>query len=552
MSTSNPGKLYVQKFLLWMRHVRKRADYVARPKVWILSAILGVVVGYGMVGFARGIHFLTEVFYGVGPQTLASGARGLDPARSWIAPVIGGLLVGALLYLGKRMKWLPEAKCQGVAEVIEARAGPPGHISFRGGMTNTVVAAVALGSGASAGREGPAVLFSGTMATVMSEKFKVSGTDARTLIGCAAAAAVAASFNAPIAGVLFALEVVLGNYALSIFGPVALASAIGAMISRFHLGDAHAFAIPEYGDPKAYEVPLAALLGIVCGAVSFAFLQLNAAARVSMRRFLVRYKKVEPAMLPVIAGAIVGTIAIFFPEILGVGYETTSKAISGEYALPVLTILLILKIFATVVCLTCRFGSGVFSGGLFLGAISGAAFGATLGLIMPGASADPAFYAMIGMGAVSGAIIGAPISTTLIVFELTGDYEMTIALMVAVGIATLISQLSFGSSWFHWQLNQRGYDLSEGPQGVILQTIRVRDVMRPMTDDSQPLDAEKPRLRANQTLGEALARMSDLNLDGMPVVSTEDKSKIIGYVTQIKALNVYNRALVDSHIEHHR
>ena len=156
------------------------------------------------------------------------------------------------------------------------------------------------------------------------------------------------------------------------------------------------------------------------------------------------------------------------------------------------------------------------------------------------------------MGAVSGAIIGAPISTTLIVFEITGDYEMTAALMIAVGIATVMAQSFFGSSWFHYQLNQRGYDLSDGPQGVILQTIRVRDVMRPMPDEAAPLEDEAPRLIANQSLGEALAQMNDAQLDGMPVVADRDDSKIIGTLTQIRALRTYNAALVESHIEHHR
>ena len=211
MATSNPGKLYVQKFLLWLRHIRKRADYIARPKVWLVAGLIGVFVGYGMVGFAIGISWLTEFAYGVTPDKLASGAGNLDRFRVWMVPVIGGCLVGALLYFAKRMTWLPEAKCQGVAEVIEARAGPPGHISFRGGMTNTLVSIVALGTGAAAGREGPAVLLSGTIATVFSEKLGLSGKDARTMLGCGAAAAVAASFNAPIAGILFALEVVLGN-----------------------------------------------------------------------------------------------------------------------------------------------------------------------------------------------------------------------------------------------------------------------------------------------------------------------------------------------------
>jgi CIC family chloride channel protein len=159
---------------------------------------------------------------------------------------------------------------------------------------------------------------------------------------------------------------------------------------------------------------------------------------------------------------------------------------------------------------------------------------------------------MIGMGAVSGAIIGAPISTTLIVFELTGDYTMTASLMLAVGLATVITQIFFGTSWFHFQLNQRGYDLSEGPQGVILQTIRVRDVMRPVPATAAPIEEDAPRLTPGQTLGEALAEMSRLDLNAMPVTKSRDDHQLLGTLTQIRALRSYNKALVDSHIEHHR
>ncbi|GGC96572.1 chloride channel protein [Aquisalinus flavus] len=539
------------RLLLWLRHARQRAYQLANYKVWILSALIGVVVGYGVIGFSLAIDWMSALSYGEGRIAMASGIRDLNPARAWIVPVVGGVAVGALLYIAKQLKWLPEVKFQGVAEVIEARAGPPGHVSFRAGMVNTAAAVVALGSGASAGREGPAVLLGGAISTAMSERWGLSGKDARTLLGCGAAAAVAASFNAPIAGMLFALEVILGNYALSVFGPVALSSITAAVIARIHLTDVRAFVIPLYGDSGPWDIPFSAALGIVCGLVAFCFLLLTSSLQLWVRRQVVRFK-VEQALLPPIAGMLMGTIALFYPEVLGVGYEATTEAIQGSYTLAMLTILLIVKLGATAVCLSCRFGTGVFSGGIFFGAISGAAFGAVLGIFIPGLSADPTFYAMVGMGAVSGAILGAPISTTLIVFELTGDYQMTVALMIAVGIATLISQTFFGSSWFHWQLGQRGYDLSEGPQGMILQTIRVRDVMRSMPEDSSPLEEGVARLRPDHSLGEALARMRDHDRDGMPVTDIDDRSKVIGYITQVRALAVYNRALIESNIEHHR
>ncbi|MEL7488456.1 MAG: chloride channel protein, partial [Pseudomonadota bacterium] len=254
--------------------------------------------------------------------------------------------------------------------------------------------------------------------------------------------------------------------------------------------------------------------------------------------------------LPPIGGAVVGLIGAAHPEIFGVGYEAVTRALSGDYSVSLLATLLALKIIATGVTVSCRFGGGVFSPGLVIGVFAGAAFGGLINAWFPDFAAGSTYYAMIGMGAAAGAVIGAPISTTLIVFELTGDYTMTTSLMVAVALATLVTQALAGKSFFHWQLSRRGYDLSEGPQGVILQTIRVRDVMDAMPQEA-PLPKDASRLEVGQSLGRALATLENLNEPGLPVVDPGEPSAVIGYLSRVKALGAYNRALVDSHIEHH-
>ncbi len=536
---------------LWLRHVRKRSRGITNPRLWIAAALIGLVVGYGVVGFIWGIDFLTQIFFGTSQDAMATGLRDSSALRTFLAPVIGSILVALLIAFGRRMEFLPRARCMGVAEVIEARAGPPGHLSFRGGLLNTVITALTLGSGASAGREGPAVLMGGAVATAFHEKLGLRGKYARTLIGCGAAAAVAASFNAPIAGVLFALEVILGNYALSVFGPVALSSVIATVITRIHLSHVHAFVIPEYGASGIYDVPLSIILGLVCGIIAFGYMQSLASSQNWVKKFTRRYR-LDPVLLVPLAGLFMGFMALFVPEIVGVGYEATSAALNGLYGLGELGAFLLLKIIATIICLAFGYGTGIFSGGIYFGAMAGAAFGLIVAMLLPGLTADAAFYAMIGMGAVSGAILGAPISTTLIIFELTGDYQMTLNLMIAVGIATMLARVAFGSSFFHWQLNQIGYDLSEGPHGVILQTIRVRDVMRPVPADSEPLDDGQPRLRLSDSLGNALAKMRLHGLEAMPVVDDEKRRKLVGYLTEARALAAYNEALVEADIEHHK
>ena len=535
----------------WLKNTAARAEALSDLKVWGLAILTGIVTGYGVLAFSIAIEWITQFAYGTPSETLAEGARELEPFRAFIVPALGGVIVGLGLYIKRRIGLINDVRMQGVAEVIEARARPPGAISLRGGQINTGLAAVALGSGASAGREGPAVLLGGAISVFFSKTFNLSSKDSRTLLGCAAAAAVSAAFNAPIAGVLFALEVVLSNYALSIFAPIAISSICATLITRYHLGDLHRFVIPEYGGAAPIDLVLGGASGLVAGLVALSFLTMAAWGRMSARSAVARLH-IPPTFMPVIAGLCMGIVGIFLPELLGYGYQATTLALEGDYSIRLLTILLVGKIFATVLCLSCRFGAGVFSGGIYLGAMSGAAFGITMNMLFGSFVASPAFFAVVGMGAVSGAIIGAPISTTLIIFELTGDYTMTAALMIAVGLASVITQIFFGTSWFHYQLNQRGYDLSEGPQGVILQTIRVRDVMRPVPDTAAPLEDSAERLADTATLGEALAEMARLGLDAMPVTKGKGENKLLGTVTQIRALRAYNKALVDSHIEHHR
>ncbi|GJL91765.1 MAG: chloride channel protein [Hyphococcus sp.] len=518
-------------------------------RVWLCAVIIGVVAAYGVIAFRFMIDQVSQFSFGETEAGIVSAAAELNPFRSWAAPVIGGLVVSGLLYLAERFGWLPGGRGQAVADVIEARAVAGGHISLRAGVAAAIVSAVSLGAGASAGREGPAVHLGATIASIINRKLGFTAKQRRALLGCGAAAAVSASFNAPVAGVLFALEVILGNYALSVFGPIAAASVAAAIITRIHLGNFPAFAPPDYGAVATIDVALAAILGILCGLIASGFLLSTEKMTVSLREFAQK-KNISYLLLPPIGGAAVGVIGVFFPEVFGVGYEAVTRALNGEYAIHLLVVLVLMKCAATAVTLSCRFGGGVFSPGLVIGAFAGAAFGATLAHFFPGATASPVYYAMIGMGAASGAILGAPISTTLIVFELTGEYGITISLMVAVAIATLITQWACGQSFFHWQLSRRGYDLSEGPQGIILKTTRVREVMEKMPPGA-PLPADAERLETHHSLGEALAKLNDAEEHGLPVVDSTEKDQVVGYLSRVKALAAYNKALIDENIEHH-
>ena len=539
----------VARILIFLRKMNRRALRYDVLRVWLFAVIIGVAAAYGVIAFRMAIDAVSTVAFGETEEMVISGAAALGFGRAWAAPIIGGLVVALMLYLADRFHWLKDGRGQGVADVIEARAVAGSRISMRAGLAAAAVSAVSLGSGASAGREGPAVHLGAAIASLLDRHMGFTAKQRRALLGCGAAAAVSASFNAPVAGVLFALEVILGNYALSVFGPIAAASVAAAIITRIHLGDFPAFAPPDYGAVATIDVPLAAALGLVCGLIAAMFMLSTKHLTTGVRELAQRYN-ISYLLLPPIGGVIVGLMGAFFPEVFGVGYEAVTKALAGEYTIVLLIVLVVMKCAATAVTLSCRFGGGVFSPGIVIGAFVGAAFGAILGEALPGATASPVYYAMIGMGAVSGAILGAPISTTLIVFEMTGEYGITISLMVAVAIATLMVQWLCGRSFFHWQLSRRGYDLSEGPQGVILKTIRVADVMEKMPPGA-PLSEDAPRIETRDSLGEALALLNETLEQGLPVVDAADRDAIVGYLTRVKALAAYNRALIEQNIEHH-
>lgn len=540
----------IARIRIWLRRTRRRAPGLGPARLWLFAVVIGAAVAYAVIGFRAAIDAVSLIAFGETEASVISGAASLGVGRAWAAPVFGGAAVAVILYLAGRFKWLDGGRAQGVADVIEARAVKDGRVSLRAGLVSAAVAAIGLGSGASAGREGPAVHIGATLASLLDRRFGFSAKDRRTLLGCGAAAAVAASFNAPIAGALFALEVVMGAYALSVFGPIAAASVTAAIVTRIHLGNFPAFAAPEYGAVAPIDVALAALLGLLCGLLATSFIEAIKSLTERTRALTERFG-VSPIILPPLAGIIVGLIGVFRPEVFGVGYEAVTRALEGGYTLPTLIAVMVMKLAATAVTVSFRFGAGVFSPALVIGVFAGAAYGVILNLALPGAFASPVYYAMIGMGAAAGAIMGAPISTTLIAFELTGDYGITISLMVAVALATLITQSISKQSFFHWQLSRRGYDLSEGPQGVILKTIRVRDVMERMPE-SPPLGEQSARIDAHESLGEALALLDDLDESGLPVVESEDRTKVIGYLSRVKALAAYNRALIQSHIDHHR
>ncbi len=515
------------------------------PLVWFLALIIGAMVGGSAILFRIAIGLIQWTWLGTASERIISAAN----AHPWyvilLAPTLGGLVVGILLHTIQKKQ-----RAGGVADVIEARAHGGHGLPFWPGLSSALITVISLGCGASAGREGPMVHLGATLGTSVFTKLKLPEATMRILLAAGVASAVSASFNAPIAGVLFAHEVILGHYAMSAFVPIVLSSAMGTVISRLYFGNAAAFILPHYQISSYWEFPAFVLLGIVCAivAISFQFALIGS-------DWIARNVKMPMWLRPVIGGVLVGSIAVFYPEVIGVGYEATDGALNSSLPLSLMLSLLVAKTVATSITLASRFGGGIFSPSLYLGAMTGGAFGLIAANHLPDMASSHGLYAILGMGAVAAAVLGAPISTTMIVFELTGGYELSIALLLTVSIATGLNQAIHGRSYFHWQLEMRGVMLQDGAHKWLVRIVHVEDFADPPradTDNTFDPQSQEPFLAPLDTLEKALREFDDAGLSTLPVIDPKEPARIIGYASHVKALRYFNSALIQANVEEHR
>ncbi|MBP1888277.1 chloride channel protein [Sinorhizobium mexicanum] len=425
-------------------HLRSFVE-TRQPLIWIIALLVGFTVAFAAILFRELIGVIQLPWLGTRSERVFSAASTLSWYWIIAAPITGGLVVGPMLICmnARRVGTVPD--------VIEAVIDPDRKLDLRDGLLSSIVTAVSLGSGASAGREGPVVHLGAVLATAIAARSQMPKWSHETLLGAGVASAIAASFNAPIAGVLFAHEVILGHYAKRAFVPIVIASTAGSVVSRIWFGNSVAFAISDYSVRSLWEFPAFALLGLLAAIVAMLF-QYTLARAESLSRDL----PIPLWLQPVTGGVLLGAIAVPFPEVLGVGYEVTDLAVSQMLPLDIMLVLIVLKIIATAVSLAARFGGGVFSPALYLGALTGGSFGVVWASVVPELASTSGLYAILGMGAVAGAVLGAPLSSTVIVFELTGGYTLSIVLLFTVSLSHGIAHAFLGRSWFCWQLQQRG------------------------------------------------------------------------------------------------
>ena len=435
-------------------------------RLLLLAIIIGAVGGYGAVVFRYAIKLIQYLFYGHKEDILTFAAT-IPPYLKVALPALGGLIVGLLVSFGA-----PEAKGHGVPEVMEAIALKEGHIRKRVALVKILASGICIGSGGSIGREGPIVQIGSSMGSTLGQLLNIRGTQLKTLIGCGAAAGIAATFNAPIAGTLFALEILLGDFGLSAFSPVVLSSVLATTISRHYFGDFPSFLVPPYALLSNWEIFIYPVLGVLSGLMAVLFVTTLYKCEDIFDKL-----HIPDFLKPALGGLLLGILILRWPQVFGVGYGAINIALDGAMPVFLFLSLALIKILATSISLGSGGSGGVFAPSLFVGAMTGGFFGVCVNSLLPGITAGPGAYALVAMGALVAGTTQAPITAILIIFELTNDYRIILPLMAACLISTIVASVLQTGSIYTIKLLRRGVDIRSGMEQNILRALKVKDLM---------------------------------------------------------------------------
>ncbi len=443
----------------------------------LLALALGV--GVGAAGLALVFRWLiatfTRLFTGYADYAAHPGAPhadlpGLGPWFVVLTPVLAGLVYGPLVY-----RFAPEARGHGVPEVMFAVSRRGGRIRPQVAGVKALASALCIGGGGSVGREGPIVQIGSALGSTLGRLGRLSESRMKVLVACGAASGIAATFNAPLAGVFFAMELILADFAAQAFGMVVVSAVTSAAIARAAIGDEVFLTLPIFTLAHHWEYLLVAALGLLAGGVGVGFTRVLYAIEDACDAV---WRGPEWAR-PAVGGLLLGGLLLVLPQMYGVGYPVLGNAVDGAYAVGFLAVLLVGKVVATSLTIGIGGSGGVFAPSLFLGAMLGAGFGEVAGTLSGGAVAPVGAYALLGMGAVFAGSARAPITAVIILFELTGEYSIILPLMVAVVLATGLSHRLSADTVYTLKLRRRGVDLGR-PSETILAVHRVGDLMLPV------------------------------------------------------------------------
>ncbi len=429
----------------------------------VLAVIVGIVVGGGSFLYAKMLELSSAFFWRILPDW-----GGNSRVSVIFVPCVGALLLWPLIRLFPK-----DATKDGVPATMEAVALKSGFMRWSNSLLCMVMSAITLGSGGSAGSEGPIIHIGSALASGVGQLLRISGNRLRVIVACGAAAGVASIFNAPIAGVLFALEVVMGEFNVHSFSPIVISSVVATAFSRAFIAHGVSLRVLPYEVFNAWEIIFYALMGALAGLVSSGFIKTMQA----MEHFFKHRVKLQKGLKPVCGALVVGMIGFFHPQVFGYSYEPITAAISGKFVLSTLLILVGLKIVATAFTLGSGGSGGILCPSLFLGAMLGTACGVVFKHFFPYTVGDPGGYGVVGMGAMLGAVVQAPMTAIIMIFELTNTYTVILPMMTACIIASQVQKSILSGSIYTLSLVHKGIDIEAGREMGILTGLRVRDAM---------------------------------------------------------------------------
>jgi CIC family chloride channel protein len=468
-----------------------------------LAVLTGVGAGLGAIAFRDLIRAFTYLFTGHGDYSAVGHAvnpnvPGLGLWFVVLAPVVGGLIYGPLV-----SRFAPEARGHGVPEVMLAVNRNGGRMRPQVPVIKSLASALCIGSGGSVGREGPIVQIGSALGSVLGQGAQASEVQLRLLVACGAAGGISATFNAPIAGVFFALELILRNFEARSFGLVVLSSVTADAIGRAAFGSHSFLTLPQFHFTSPLELLLYAGLGVLATVVGVVFIRVLYGGEDIADRLW----RGPDWLRPAVGGVLLGLLLLAVPQMYGVGYPVLENAVGGHYVVLALLGLLAAKILATSLTMSIGGSGGVFAPSLFMGAMLGSAYGAVAHSLAPGLAPAAGAYGLVGMGAVFAAAARAPITALLIIFELTGNYQIILPLMFAIVVATSLANAITRDNIYTLKLRRRGIDI-EAPRPRLMSQITVGQAMEP------------PRASLSPETGvdDIVDRFSQENVDLLPVI----------------------------------
>jgi CIC family chloride channel protein len=571
---------------LLLRSFSRSEARESRPVRFVMAGLIGIGAGLVVALLDLLVGLLHRLLFDLHDTTHLSDAIDVAPWRLLAMPVAGGLAVGVCAWLIKR--WRP----RDIVDSIEANALFGGRMSFVDSLGLVLLTILSGGFGASVGLEAAYTQLSASLGSKIGLGLKLRREDVRLLVGCGAAGAIAAAFNAPLAGSFYAFELVMGSYTLDILVPIGIAALMGGFTSRWLFGTEPIFIVQGALQLQTHDYYAFAVLGLISALLGIAVM-----IGVTQTESWFKQLKTPVWLRPVIGGLVVGSIGLGFPQALSSGHGAILHNIREGYSLVYLLALLLAKILASAVSIGTGFRGGLFSSSLFLGSLLGSAAALLMQIILPNVPADPQTYMLVGMGAMAAAIIGAPITMILLVLETTGDFSVSIGVMVGVIVAAGVVRHWFGYSFATWRFHLRGMQIrgaedvgwinelkvgrlmrrdpkvirADSPLSTLRQAfllgsatqafaidtdnrlVGVVDIAEAHSPDTIADDKKvtvRDLMRADTTfllpmenLRTALQRFKAAAVDVLPVISDVHERRILGYLTEHWALRRYSEEL---------